>query len=48
MLAYLHRELKWKGPTLLVTSPGREHPEAADLFDHEEPIPWKEKGRCAA
>jgi molybdopterin-guanine dinucleotide biosynthesis protein A len=35
MLAYLLRKLEWDGPTLLVTAPGREHPEAAELFDRE-------------
>lgn len=41
ILAYLLEHLQWPGPTLLVTSPGRQNPPAADLFDLEasDPIP---------
>ena len=35
ILAYLPRPVSWPGPTLLVTSPGRDHPPGADRFDAE-------------
>jgi molybdenum cofactor guanylyltransferase len=41
ILEYLLQRLNWPGPTLLVTSPGREHPPAAQLFTREvaDPVP---------
>jgi molybdopterin-guanine dinucleotide biosynthesis protein A len=35
ILRYLMSQIDWHGPKLLVTSPGREHPPASDLFDRE-------------
>jgi molybdopterin-guanine dinucleotide biosynthesis protein A len=35
ILEWLLREIRWPGPTLLVTAPGVAHPPAADLFDNE-------------
>jgi molybdopterin-guanine dinucleotide biosynthesis protein A len=35
ILAWLLREMRWPGPTLLVTAPGVAHPPSADLFDRE-------------
>jgi molybdopterin-guanine dinucleotide biosynthesis protein A len=35
ILAYLLEQFEWEGPTMLVTSPGREHPPGAELFDRE-------------
>jgi molybdopterin-guanine dinucleotide biosynthesis protein A len=35
ILAYLHERLVWPGPTVLVTSPGNEHPAGAEVFGRE-------------
>ena len=35
MLHYLLDRLSWPGPTLLITTPGRENPPGADRFDAE-------------
>lgn len=35
ILAYLYERFAWPGPTLLVTSPGRERPPGWDLFTAE-------------
>jgi molybdopterin-guanine dinucleotide biosynthesis protein A len=35
ILSYLLRQLKWPGPTLLVTAPGRTRPAGAEYFDRE-------------
>src|SRR3954471_7342309 len=35
ILAYLLERFEWEGPTMLVSSPGREHPPGAELFDRE-------------
>jgi molybdopterin-guanine dinucleotide biosynthesis protein A len=35
ILAYLLRQFRWIGPTLLVTAPGREHPPAWEQFSGE-------------
>jgi molybdopterin-guanine dinucleotide biosynthesis protein A len=35
ILEYLLDRFAWPGPTLLVTAPGREHPQGWDLFDRE-------------
>ena len=35
ILEHLRTRLEWRGPTLLVTAPGREHPPACDLFTRE-------------
>jgi molybdenum cofactor guanylyltransferase len=35
VLSWLLDQIKWTGPTLLVTAPGREHPPGADRFDCE-------------
>lgn len=35
LLAYLLNRLHWGGPTLLVTTPGREHPPGHELFNAE-------------
>jgi molybdopterin-guanine dinucleotide biosynthesis protein A len=35
ILEYLADRLIWPGPTLLVTTPGREQPPGTDRFDHE-------------
>jgi molybdopterin-guanine dinucleotide biosynthesis protein A len=35
ILAFLMRRLAWRGPTLLVTSPGREKPPGAEQFERE-------------
>jgi molybdopterin-guanine dinucleotide biosynthesis protein A len=35
ILAYLLERFEWGGPTMLVTSPGRERPPGAELFDRE-------------
>lgn len=35
ILEYLARQFSWPGPTMLVTSPGREHPPACKLFGRE-------------
>lgn len=41
ILAWLLDQFQWPGPTLLVTSPGRQNPPAASRFDREacDPIP---------
>jgi molybdopterin-guanine dinucleotide biosynthesis protein A len=41
ILDYLVGQLRWPGPTLLVTSPGREHPPGWERFDREvcDPLP---------
>jgi len=41
ILQYLLNQFRWPGPTLLVTSPGRQNPPAASLFGREvsDPIP---------
>lgn len=41
ILSYLLNQFAWPGPTLLVTSPGREKPPGTDRFDREvtDPIP---------
>jgi molybdenum cofactor guanylyltransferase len=44
MLGYLLKKLRWEGPTLLVTAPGREHPDGAELFDSEVADPVKGEG----
>jgi len=35
ILSYLLERFEWDGPTMLVSSPGREHPPGAELFDRE-------------
>lgn len=35
ILARLHRRLGWPGPTLLISSPGREHPPGCERFTAE-------------
>jgi molybdopterin-guanine dinucleotide biosynthesis protein A len=35
ILAFLMQRLAWPGPTLLITSPGREKPPGAEHFQHE-------------
>lgn len=35
ILRFLHDRLRWTGPTLLVTAPGREHPPGHEAFDAE-------------
>lgn len=35
ILEYLLDQLKWPGPTMLVTAPGREHPPGWERFDRE-------------
>src|SRR5687767_14533901 len=35
ILEYLLKRIDWPGPTLLVTTPGHEHPPAHDLFTSE-------------
>jgi len=35
VLQYLLERLRWKGPTALITAPGREHPPGWELFDAE-------------
>lgn len=35
ILQYLHERVGWPGPTMLITSPGRERPPGADRFDIE-------------
>jgi molybdopterin-guanine dinucleotide biosynthesis protein A len=35
ILQYLCDEIRWPGPTLLVTAPGRERPPACERFDRE-------------
>jgi molybdopterin-guanine dinucleotide biosynthesis protein A len=35
ILRRLHRKLVWPGPTILVTAPGRERPDGAELFNLE-------------
>jgi molybdopterin-guanine dinucleotide biosynthesis protein A len=35
ILSYLLERFQWKGPTLLVTAPGREHPPGWEAFDRE-------------
>jgi molybdopterin-guanine dinucleotide biosynthesis protein A len=35
ILSWLLRKFRWDGPTLLVTSPGREHPSGCSDFDSE-------------
>ena len=35
ILVYLLRQIAWKGPTMLVTAPGRERPAGHQLFDRE-------------
>ena len=35
ILSYLLERFQWKGPTLLVTAPGREHPPGWKEFDRE-------------
>jgi molybdopterin-guanine dinucleotide biosynthesis protein A len=35
VLEYLHARFGWKGPTMLVTAPGRKRPPGAELFDRE-------------
>ena len=35
ILAYLMEKLRWPGPTLLVTGPGREKPPGSELFSRE-------------
>jgi molybdenum cofactor guanylyltransferase len=41
ILEYLHRRFAWPGPTLLVTTPGRERPPGRELFLGEvtDPVP---------
>ena len=41
ILEYLLKRFSWPGPTLLVTAPGREHPQAWEKFDREvvDPVP---------
>ena len=36
ILEFLLDRLTWPGPTLLVTTPSRQHPPGADRFDAEE------------
>src|SRR5262245_51915629 len=35
VLEFLLDRLAWRGPTLLVTAPGRERPNGQEAFDHE-------------
>jgi molybdopterin-guanine dinucleotide biosynthesis protein A len=35
ILTYLLERFAWRGPTMLVSSPGREHPPGAEEFDVE-------------
>ena len=35
ILSYLLQRFEWQGPTMLVSSPGREHPPGAELFTRE-------------
>jgi molybdopterin-guanine dinucleotide biosynthesis protein A len=35
ILQHLLDRFAWSGPTILVTAPGREHPPACEMFDHE-------------
>jgi len=35
ILTYLLKQFAWRGPTMLVTSPGREHPPGSERFDLE-------------
>ena len=35
LLEYLHGRLDWRGPTMIVTAPGRERPVGAGVFDRE-------------
>lgn len=35
ILHWLLKRLRWSGPTLLVTAPGREHPAGCEAFDRE-------------
>lgn len=44
ILAYLLDRWQWTGPTMLVTSPGREHPPACDRFDMEVADPAPDLG----
>jgi molybdopterin-guanine dinucleotide biosynthesis protein A len=44
ILKYLLDRFQWKGPTLLVTAPGREHPPGHDRFTAEAIDPVPEQG----
>ena len=44
ILTYLLRRFNWHGPTMLVTSPGREKPPGAEDFDLEVVDPVEGKG----
>ena len=35
ILIWLMEKIKWTGPTMLVTAPGREHPSGFEIFDTE-------------
>ncbi|MDB5911273.1 MAG: hypothetical protein JWP34_5390, partial [Massilia sp.] len=35
ILGYLLNRLAWRGPTMLVTAPGRDHPPGWEQFDRE-------------
>src|SRR5688572_29494375 len=44
VLEYLHRQFAWPGPTLLVTTPGRERPPGHELFSREVTDPVADLG----
>jgi molybdopterin-guanine dinucleotide biosynthesis protein A len=44
ILAYLLDRFAWPGPTMLVTSPGREHPPGADRLNREVTDPVADEG----
>lgn len=44
ILAYVLDRISWKGPTLLVTSPTREHPPGWERFDREVVDPISDQG----
>ena len=44
ILEYLLKRIDWPGPTLLVTTPGREHPPGHDLFAREVADPTPDLG----
>src|SRR5262245_61010177 len=44
ILEYLLDRFDWKGPTLLVTAPGREHPRGCERFTAEAIDPVPEQG----
>ena len=44
ILRHLLQQLAWRGPTLLVTAPGREHPDGWNAFDAEAADPVAGEG----